>query len=62
MKEYTVRPVLTQSDIDEILCAFEFWNEQADYTESDTWIKILHCKHNIIEQKMKDGTYDKEKQ
>ena len=62
MKEYTVRPVLSESDIEEILCAFEFWNEQGDYTESDTWIKILHCKHNIIEQKMKDGTYDKEKE
>lgn len=55
MKKYTVRPILTEEDIQEILDAYEFWHRNGEYSHSKTFCKILQCKNKIEVQKVLDG-------
>lgn len=55
MKKYTIRPVLTEEDLADILDAYNFYQEHGDYIHSKTFCKIWKCKNNIEIQKVMDG-------
>lgn len=55
MKKYTVRPILTDIDVAELLEVYDFAQRNGDYPMTKTFLKIFHCNNQITEMKMKDG-------